>query len=88
MTLEQLKEIIKHRQRLDAAIDKLIEAGLDINGTLFDAIWNGVDAADDLIDPDGWIYWYLTTKSDRRIKIDDVWHECETVEQLYELFFK
>ena len=60
LTEEQLKTILGAYERLDLATSKAIEVGcLDPNGPLYDAIWRGFDDMFNVIDPHGWITWYI-----------------------------
>ena len=60
ITEEQLKTIIKRYEELDAATAKVIDVGcMDIDGPLYDAIWRMFDDMLSIIDPHGWISWYI-----------------------------
>lgn len=57
---EQLKDIIVAYENLDAACTNALRAGcLDMDGPLYDAMWRGFDDIVSVIDPHGWITWYI-----------------------------
>ena len=60
LTEEQLKGIIVAYENLDMACTNALRAGcLDIDGPLYDRIWRGFDDIVSIIDPHGWITWYI-----------------------------
>lgn len=60
LTEEQLKDIIVAYENLDMACTNALRAGcLDIDGPLYDRIWRGFDDIVSIIDPHGWITWYI-----------------------------
>jgi hypothetical protein len=60
ITEEQLQTIIKRYEALDAATAKVIGVGcMDIDGPLYDAIWRMFDEMLLIIDPHGWVSWYI-----------------------------
>jgi len=60
LTEEQLKDIIVAYENLDMACTNALRAGcLDIDGPLYDRIWRGFDDVLSIIDPHGWITWYI-----------------------------
>ena len=60
LTEEQLKDIIASYENLDTACTNALRAGcLDPNGPLYDGIWRGFDDILSIIDPHGWVTWYI-----------------------------
>lgn len=60
LTEEQLNTIITAYENLDMACTNALRAGcLDIDGPLHDRIWRGFDDIVSIIDPHGWITWYI-----------------------------
>ena len=60
LTEEQLKEIIASYENLDTACTNALRVGcLDPNGPLYDRIWRGFDDILSIIDPHGWVTWYI-----------------------------
>ena len=60
ITEEQLKTIIKRYEELDAATEKVIDVGcMDSDGPFYDAIWRMFDDMLRIIDPHGWVSWYI-----------------------------
>ena len=55
-----LKEIIDGYKKLSAAMDAAEAAGcMDLDGPLFNAIWEFRDLSLSLIDSGGWISWFV-----------------------------
>jgi hypothetical protein len=60
ITEEQLQTIIKRYEELDAATAKVIDVGcMDPEGPLYNAIWRMFDDMLSIIDPHGWVSWYI-----------------------------
>lgn len=60
LTEEQLKDIIVAYENLEMACTNALRAGcLDIDGPFYDRIWRGFDDIVSIIDPHGWITWYI-----------------------------
>ncbi len=58
---EKIDKIEARYKDLDGSLDKMAEAGcLDIDGPLFDAIWKSFGTMLEMIDPSGWIDWWLS----------------------------
>lgn len=59
-TLKKVKTAINGYQRLSAACDAVRKVGaLDVNGELWQAILAAQEDMLEIIDPDGWIHWYI-----------------------------
>ncbi len=57
---EQLETIIIAYENLDTACTNALRAGcLDIDGPLYDRMWRGFDDILSIIDPHGWVTWYI-----------------------------
>ncbi len=60
LTEEQLEDIIIAYDNLDTACTNALRAGcLDIDGPLYDRMWRGFDDILSIIDPHGWVTWYI-----------------------------
>jgi hypothetical protein len=60
MTLKQLQNIIEQRKQLEKVFKDAGEVGIiDINGQFFDAIWKAIESITSVLDPEGWIDWYI-----------------------------
>ena len=60
LTEEQLEDIIIAYENLDTACTNAMRAGcLDIDGPLYDRMWRGFDDILSIIDPHGWVTWYI-----------------------------
>ena len=60
ITEEQLQTIIKRYEELDAATAKVIYVRcMDPDGPLYNAIWRMFDDILSIIDPHGWVSWYI-----------------------------
>lgn len=60
LTIEELNKILDAHLALQNAVDAARKAGcLDIDGPLYNAIWKGFEDTVNVIDPDGWIMWYI-----------------------------
>lgn len=60
MTLKQLQDIIEKRKQLEKVFKDAGEVGIiDINGPFFDAIWQAIESITSVVDPDGWIDWFI-----------------------------
>lgn len=59
-TLQKVKTVISGYQRLSAACDKYRSIGaMEIGGLLDNAIWKTYQDMLEIIDPHGWIGWYI-----------------------------
>ena len=57
---KQLNTIIDSYEKLDQATKEAEKAGcLDINGPLFEAMWNGFENMLAIVDQCSWISWYI-----------------------------
>lgn len=55
-----IEKLTASYQRLDAATTAAIKAGcLDPEGELHESIWGAFEDATGIIDPDGWLDWWL-----------------------------
>lgn len=60
ITEEQLKDILAVYENLDFACTNAIRAGcLDQEGPLYDRMWCGFETLLSIIDPHGWVSWYI-----------------------------
>ena len=56
----RVSAIVKSWRALDKACTAAMDAGaLDINGPLFNAIWQSFESMVDLVDFDGWLNWFI-----------------------------
>ena len=55
-----VETLVNQYKALNKACEAASKSGtLDPNGPLFEAIWSSFDSMLDLIDPEGWIGWYI-----------------------------
>ena len=60
ITPEQIDTILDAHKQLQTSIDAAIDVGcLDINGKLFEHMWTLYGKTSQIIDPNGWIDWYI-----------------------------
>jgi hypothetical protein len=60
MKLKQLQNIIDQRKQVEKVFKDAGEVGIiDINGPFFDAIWKAIESITSVLDPEGWIDWYI-----------------------------
>jgi hypothetical protein len=60
MTLKQLQNIIEHRKKVEKIFRDAEKVGvIDINGPLFNTVWHAIESITSIVDPYGWIEWYI-----------------------------
>lgn len=60
MTLDQLKKILEHRRKVEKIFRDAEKVGIiDINGPLFNTVWHAIESVTSVVDPYGWIDWYV-----------------------------
>lgn len=60
MTLKQLQKILEHRRKVDKIFRDAEKVGIiDINGPLFNTVWHAIEAVTSVVDPYGWIDWFV-----------------------------
>jgi hypothetical protein len=90
MTLKQLQKIIEQRKQVEKAFQSAIEVGIiDINGPFFDTIWQAIESITSVVDPDGWIDWYIYENDHgnggMKVSIDGKEFCVESTKDLYNL---
>jgi hypothetical protein len=60
MTLKQLQRILEHRKKVEKIFRDAEKVGIiDINGPLFNTVWHAIEAVTSIVDPYGWIEWFV-----------------------------
>ena len=60
MTLKQLQRILEHRRKVEKIFRDAEKVGvIDINGPLFNTVWHAIESITSVVDPYGWIDWYV-----------------------------
>jgi hypothetical protein len=60
MTLDQLRKILEHRRKVEKIFRDAEKVGIiDINGPLFNTVWHAIEAVTSIVDPHGWIEWFV-----------------------------
>lgn len=60
LTIEQLNKILDSYIALQKAIEPALQAGcIDPNGPLYNTIWKSFEDVICILDPEGWIMWYI-----------------------------
>jgi hypothetical protein len=60
MTLDQLRKILEHRRKVEKIFRDAEKVGIiDINGPLFNTVWHAIEAVTSVVDPYGWIDWFV-----------------------------
>ena len=60
MTLDQLRKILEHRRKVEKIFRDAEKVGIiDINGPLFNTVWHAIESVTSVVDPYGWIDWYV-----------------------------
>ncbi len=60
MTLKQLQRILEHRRKVEKIFRDAEKVGIiDINGPLFNTVWHAIESVTSVVDPYGWIDWYV-----------------------------
>jgi len=90
MTLKQLQDIIEQRKRVEKVFKDAGEVGIiDINGPFFDAIWQAIESITSVVDPEGWIDWYIYENDygngGTKVSIDGKEFRVESTKDLYKL---
>ena len=93
MTLKQLQDIIEKRKQLEKVFKDAGEVGIiDINGPFFDAIWQAIESITSVVDPDGWIDWFIYENDygngGMKVKINGDESLVETAKDLYEIMWE
>ncbi len=71
MTLKQLQRILEHRRKVEKIFRDAEKVGIiDINGPLFNTVWHAIESITSVVDPYGWIDWYVYENEygDRELK--------------------
>ena len=71
MTLKQLQRILEHRRKVEKIFRDAEKVGIiDINGPLFNTVWHAIESVTSVVDPYGWIDWYVYENEygDRELK--------------------
>jgi hypothetical protein len=72
LTLQELNTILDNHIAMKRVIDSAVEVGcLDPNGPLFNTVWKSFEGVVTLLDPEGWIMWYIydNEMGDRGLKV-------------------
>jgi hypothetical protein len=90
MTLKQLQNIIEQRKQVEKVFQAAGEIGIiDINGPFFDAIWQAIESITSVVDPEGWIDWYIYENDygngGTKVSIDGKEFRVESTKDLYKL---
>lgn len=60
LTIEELNKILDSYIALKKVMDKAYDAGfMDINGSFYNTVWKAFEDTVAIVDPDGWIMWYI-----------------------------
>jgi hypothetical protein len=60
MKLYQLQRILEHRRKVEKIFRDAEKVGIiDINGPLFNTVWHAIESVTSVVDPYGWIDWYV-----------------------------
>lgn len=60
MKLYQLQRILEHRRKVEKIFRDAEKVGvIDINGPLFNTVWHAIESVTSIVDPHGWIEWYV-----------------------------
>jgi hypothetical protein len=60
MKLYQLQRILEHRKKVEKIFRDAEKVGIiDINGPLFNTVWYAIEAVTSIVDPHGWIEWFV-----------------------------
>jgi hypothetical protein len=60
VTLKQLQRILEHRRKVEKIFRDAEKVGIiDINGPLFNTVWHAIESVTSVVDPYGWIDWYV-----------------------------
>lgn len=60
LTIEELNKILDSYIALKRVIDSAVEVGcLDPDGPIYNTVWKAFEDTVDIVDPDGWIMWYI-----------------------------
>lgn len=60
LTIEQLNRILDSHIALHKVMELAISVGcMDPNGSLYNTLWKGFEDMIDIVDPKGWIQWYI-----------------------------
>ena len=60
LTIEELNKILDSYIALKKVMDKAYDAGfMDINGSFYNTVWKAFEDTVNIVDPDGWITWYI-----------------------------
>jgi hypothetical protein len=58
--LYQLQRILEHRRKVEKIFRDAEKVGIiDINGPLFNTVWHAIEAVTSIVDPHGWIEWFV-----------------------------
>jgi hypothetical protein len=58
--LYQLQRILEHRRKVEKIFRDAEKVGvIDINGPLFNTVWHAIESVTSIVDPHGWIEWYV-----------------------------
>jgi hypothetical protein len=71
VTLKQLQRILEHRRKVEKIFRDAEKVGIiDINGPLFNTVWHAIESVTSVVDPYGWIDWYVYENEygDRELK--------------------
>ncbi len=71
MTLKHLQRILEHRRKVEKIFRDAEKVGIiDINGPLFNTVWHAIESVTSVVDPYGWIDWYVYENEygDRELK--------------------
>jgi hypothetical protein len=71
VTLKQLQRILEHRRKVEKIFRDAEKVGIiDINGPLFNTVWHAIESITSVVDPYGWIDWYVYENEygDRELK--------------------
>jgi hypothetical protein len=60
VTLKQLQKILEHRRKVEKIYRDAEKVGIiDNNGPLFNTVWHAIEAVTSVVDPHGWIDWFV-----------------------------
>jgi hypothetical protein len=60
LTIKELNKILDSYIALKKVMDKAYDAGfMDINGSFYNTVWKAFEDTVNIVDPDGWITWYI-----------------------------
>jgi hypothetical protein len=71
VTLKHLQRILEHRRKVEKIFRDAEKVGIiDINGPLFNTVWHAIESVTSVVDPYGWIDWYVYENEygDRELK--------------------